>query len=165
GFADLAETGPLVVDAPPKIQGLMDDFWHRPLTGPNIDGVQYLGDIGIPGPDKGSGGKYLIVPEGQKVDDGDDYYVYTSPTNGVFIFLRGFFTSVDDLTPGIAAVEGITIRPLEGNAEPMKFEHVSDVAANALFARDDGYFDMLNELIQGERIDTVDPYMHGMLAA
>jgi hypothetical protein len=166
GFADLAETGPLVLEAPPKIQGLLDDFWHRPLTGPAIDGVQYLGDIGIPGPDKGSGGKYLIVPEGHRVDVGDDdYFVYTSRTNGVFIFQRGFFTSVDDLVPGIAAVEGLVIRPLEGKAEPMKFQHVSDMPANALFAHDGSYFDMLNELIEEERTDAVDPYMHGMLAA
>src|SRR5262245_37971850 len=32
-FADLSQTGPLVVEAPAGIQGLVDDFWHRPLTG------------------------------------------------------------------------------------------------------------------------------------
>jgi len=165
GFADLDATGPLVVDAPPKIQGLLDDAWHRPLAGPTIDEVSYRGDIGIPGPDRGRGGRYLIVPDGSAVDVDDDYFVFTSPTNGVFIFLRGFFTSVDDLAPGVAAVEGITVRPLNGDAEPMRFQHVSDLAADALFPRDDSYFDLLNELIQGERIDPVDPYMHGMLAA
>ncbi|RDH74223.1 DUF1254 domain-containing protein [Mycolicibacterium moriokaense] len=164
-FADLSATGPLVVEAPPKLQGLMDDFWHRPLIGPNIGGMQYRGDIGIPGPDKGRGGKYLVVPEGQQVDTDDKYFVYTSPTNGVFIFLRGFFTSVDDLSPGVASVEGITIRPLNGVAEPMQFPHVSDIPANALFPGDGSYFDVLDEMIQGERIDAVDPYMHGMLAA
>lgn len=169
GFADLSETGPLVLEAPPKIQGLMDDFWHRPLTGPNIDGVQYLGDIGIPGPDKGSGGKYLVVPTGQKVEDlgvdPSDYFVYDCPTNGVFLFQRGFFQSVDDLSPGVKAVEGLAIRPLHGDATPMDFQHVSDLPANALFAHDASYFGMLNELIQSERLDAVDPYMHGALAA
>lgn len=169
GFADLSQTGPLVLEAPPKIQGLMDDFWHRPLTGPNTNGVQYLGDIGIPGPDRGNGGKYLVVPTGQKVEDLGvdlkDYYLYECPTNGVFIFQRGFFQSVDDLSPGVKAVEGLVVRPLKGPAEPMKFQHVSDLPANALFAHDASYFDMLNELIQSERLDSVDPYMHGTLAA
>lgn len=166
GFADLSQTGPLVLEAPAKIQGLLDDFWHRPLTGPVIDGVQYLGDIGIPGPDKGNGGKYLIVPTGDEPDvDTEEYFVYSCPTNGVFIFQRGFFTSVDDLAPGVAAVEGLTIRPLHGDAEPMQFQHVSDLPANALFPHDQTYFDLLNELIQSERLDAVDPYMHGMLAA
>ncbi|MBX9922438.1 MAG: DUF1254 domain-containing protein [Mycolicibacterium frederiksbergense] len=166
GFADLSQTGPLVLEAPPGIQGLLDDFWHRPLTGPNIGGVQYLGDIGIPGPDKGRGAKYLIVPEGHDLDIAtDDYFVYTTKTNNVFIFQRGFFTSVDDLSPGVAAVEGLVIRPLERAAEPMKFQHVSDAPANALFPHDVSFFEQLHEMIQGERIDAVDPYMHGMLAA
>ena len=169
GFADLSQTGPLVLDAPPHIQGLMDDFWHRPLTGPNINGVHYLGDIGIPGPDKGNGGKYLVVPAGQKVEDlkvdPKDYFIYQCRTNGVFIFQRGFFQSVDDLSPGVRAVEGLVVRPLHGETKPMKFQHVSDLPANALFAHDASYFDMLNELIQSETVDSVDPYMHGSLAA
>lgn len=169
-FADLAETGPLVIDAPPGLQALLDDFWHRPLHGPRIDGVQYLGDIGLPGPDRGKGGRYLIVPEGYEpaAEDGDldaDYYVYTSRTDNVFIFLRGFFTSTDDLAPGVAAVEGITVHPLHAERRPMEFRHVSDVPANALFPRDGSYFDMLNAFVQSDRVDTVDPYMHGVLAA
>ncbi|MEV6278856.1 DUF1254 domain-containing protein [Nocardia sp. NPDC051832] len=169
GFADLSQTGPLVLEAPPKIQGLLDDFWHRPLTGPNIDGVQYLGDIGIPGPDKGNGGKYLIVPAGQKIEDlgvdPGDFFVYECRTNGLLIFQRGFFQSVDDLTPGVKAVQGLIVRPLRGEAKPMDFKHVSDIPANALFPKDGSYFDMLDELIQSEQLDTVDPYMHGVLAA
>jgi hypothetical protein len=165
-FADLSETGPLVIDAPPRLQALLDDFWHRPLEGPEIDGVQYLGDIGLPGPDKGQGGRYLIVPEGHEIDaDRDDHFIYTSRTNGVFIFVRGFFGSVDDLAPGVAAVEGITVRPLRGDAEPMRFCHASDVASDALFPHDVGYFEMLEEFIAGERPDAVDPYMHGVLAS
>lgn len=165
-FADLSETGPLVIDAPPKLQALMDDFWHRPLKGPNIDGHQFLGDIGIPGPDRGKGGRYLIVPEGYDLDESaSDFFVYTCRTNGVFIFVRGFFTSVDDLGPGVRAIEGITIRPLAGATKPMVFEHVSDVPANALFTHDITYFEALNSFIQGEQLDRDDAYMHGMLAA
>lgn len=106
-FADLSESGPLVIEAAPKLQALMDDFWHRPLTGPTIDGHQYLADVGMPGPDRGRGGTYLIVPEGQREQyDSGEHFVFTSRTNGVLIFLRGLFHSVDDLSPGVAAVEG-----------------------------------------------------------
>src|SRR5271157_3654941 len=48
-FVDLKD-GPLVFDAPPQMQGLLDDFWHRPLT-----------DIGAAGPDQGKGGKFLSL--------------------------------------------------------------------------------------------------------
>jgi hypothetical protein len=166
GFADLDKTGPLVLDVPPMLQGLLDDYWHRPLTGPNINGIQYLGDIGFPGPDKGKGGKYLVLPPNYNGPvDSKNYFVYRSKTNGLFIFQRGFFKSVDDLTPGVQAVEGIKIYPLKGEAKPMEFKEASDVASNALFAHDYSYFEMLNRFIQSDEVDDVDPYMHGMLAA
>ncbi|UXP30715.1 DUF1254 domain-containing protein [Reichenbachiella agarivorans] len=166
GFADLSKTGPLVLDVPPMLQGLLDDFWHRPLEGPERpDGTRFLGDIGFPGPDRGKGGKYLIVPEGYDGEVPEGYYLYTSKTNGVFIFQRGFFQSVDNLQPGVDAVEGIKIYPLEGEAIPMDFQHASDIPSDALFAHDFSYFEMLNRFIQSDRVDNIDPYMHGMLTA
>ncbi|QKG27177.1 hypothetical protein ACTIVE_8830 [Actinomadura verrucosospora] len=163
-FADLSATGPLVLEVPPRLQALMDDFWHRPLTGPVIDGRRYLGDVGIPGPDRGKGGRYLIVPDGYEGDT-EGYFAFTCPTHGVFIFVRGFFSSVENLKPGVASVESLMIRPLEGGVEPMRFEHVSDLPANALFPADGVYFEMLDRFIRSEPSDAVDPYMHGMLAA
>jgi hypothetical protein len=167
-FADLARTGPLVVEAPPGIQGLVDDFWHRPLTGPVVNGVRYLGDIGLPGPDAGQGGRYLIVPEGQEPEhegEWDGYYVYRSRTNGIYFLLRGFFTSIDDLSPGIDSIEGIRLRPLHGEAAPMAFAHASEVPVNALFPRDESFYTVLDAFIQADRVDRTDPYMHGVLAA
>jgi hypothetical protein len=45
--------GPLVVEVPPKVLGLLDDMWYHFVT-----------DIGMVGPDKGEGGKYLLIPPG-----------------------------------------------------------------------------------------------------
>jgi LysM repeat protein len=45
--------GPLVVEVAPKVLGLIDDFWYK-----------WVIDVGITGPDKGEGGKYLILPPG-----------------------------------------------------------------------------------------------------
>ncbi|WP_335965188.1 DUF1254 domain-containing protein [Galbibacter sp. PAP.153] len=166
GFADLSKTGPLVLDVPPMLQGLLDDYWHRPLQGPKRpDVTHFLGDIGFPGPDKGKGGKYIVVPEGYKGKVPDGYFVYTSKTNGVFIFQRGFFKSVDNLEPGVKGVEGIKVYPLEGEAKPMDFQHASDIDSYALFSHDASYFEMLDRFIQSDKVDDVDPYMHGMLAA
>jgi hypothetical protein len=47
--------GPLVVEVPPKVLGLVDDMWYG-----------WVGDVGITGPDKGRGGKYLLLPSGYK---------------------------------------------------------------------------------------------------
>ena len=43
--------GPLVAEVPPMSLGMIDDFWFK-----------YVTDIGIVGPDKGKGGKYLLLP-------------------------------------------------------------------------------------------------------
>jgi hypothetical protein len=166
GFADLSKTGPLVLEAPENLQALLDDFWHRPLAGPTINGRQYLGDVGIPGPDKGRGGKYLVIPDDYEGEINEkDYFVYRSKTNGVFIFVRGFFQSIDDLSPGVNSVEAIKLYPLKGDAKSMKYSRISDVDANALFPKDGNYFEMLDRFIQSDRIDKDDPYMHGVLSA
>ncbi|OQK18503.1 hypothetical protein AU255_12025 [Methyloprofundus sedimenti] len=47
--------GPIVVETPPMALGVMDDSWFRWVT-----------DFGLPGPDRGEGGKYLLVPPGYK---------------------------------------------------------------------------------------------------
>ncbi|MFF5468036.1 DUF1254 domain-containing protein [Streptomyces achromogenes] len=159
---------PVVVQAPPNLQGLVDDFWHRPLQGLTVDGVEYRGDIGLPGPDRGKGGTYLIVPHDHEPGHGDEYdgyFVYRSRTNGIFFLLRGFFSSVDDLSPGVASIESVRIHPLHGEAEPMRFAHASDIPVNALYPRDLSFFRTLDAFIQADRIDQVDPYMHGVLAA
>src|SRR5208283_3624776 len=47
--------GPLVLEVPPKVLGAINDMWYR-----------WVVDLGITGPDKGRGGKYLILPPGYK---------------------------------------------------------------------------------------------------
>jgi hypothetical protein len=61
--------GPLVAEVPPMVLGLIDDFWF-----------QYVTDIGIVGPDKGEGGKYLLLPPGYKGEVPEGYLVVRVPT-------------------------------------------------------------------------------------
>jgi hypothetical protein len=56
--------GPLVMEVPPMILGPLDDAWFRWVT-----------DVGITGPDKGKGGKYLLLPPGYKGQIPDGYFV------------------------------------------------------------------------------------------
>ena len=56
--------GPLVLEVPPKVLGLVNDMWYR-----------WVGDVGITGPDKGSGGKYLLLPPGYKGEVPNGYHV------------------------------------------------------------------------------------------
>jgi hypothetical protein len=78
GFANLARTGPLVIDYPAGLSaGGVLDFWQRPLF-----------DMGQTGPDKGAGGRYLVVGPGQKVADAAGYQVYESPTFNIGLGYR-----------------------------------------------------------------------------
>ncbi len=52
-YLDLKEDGPLVVQAPPGILGMLSDFWQRSFT-----------DVGFAGPDRGQGGQYLARRSG-----------------------------------------------------------------------------------------------------
>jgi hypothetical protein len=78
GFCNLSETGPLVIDFPKGLLGgMVMDFWQRSLT-----------DLGMIGPDKGQGGKYLIIGPGQTDLKPGGYYIIHSPTNNIFFGTR-----------------------------------------------------------------------------
>src|SRR5215471_11056166 len=63
GYIDLKDDGPLVVEVPPGLQGILDDFFQRPICSVGkIEGRIWCGDVGLPGPDKGRGAKYLLLP-------------------------------------------------------------------------------------------------------
>src|SRR3984957_14011054 len=66
---DLRAWGPTVIEAPPQSLCVVDDFW-----------VRYVADMGIAGPDRGSGGKYLFLPPDHKGETPDGYYPYRSST-------------------------------------------------------------------------------------
>ena len=68
-FLDLKAWGPTVIEAPPQSLCVVDDFWFR-----------YVADMGIAGPDRGQGGKYLFVPPGYEGDLPDGYFTYRCPT-------------------------------------------------------------------------------------
>src|SRR5215813_2493728 len=64
GYVDLGKDGPLVIELPPGQQGILDDFWQRPIPGPTIGGHAFAGDVGLAGPDGGKRGNYLLLPPG-----------------------------------------------------------------------------------------------------
>jgi hypothetical protein len=113
-YVDLGKDGPLVFEAPPNVQGILLDFWERPIP---VDGGKFFGDVGLPGPDAGKGGKFLLLPPGYKGEVPEGYYVYRSATNNVFIFLRSFYQDPKNLTPAVELVEQSKIYPLNGKAQ------------------------------------------------
>ena len=149
-YVDMGETGPIVFEAPPNLQGILLDFWQRPIP---VDGGQFFGDVGLPGPDAGKGGKFLVLPPNSKGNVPTGYYVYRSGTNNLFIFLRAFYQDPKDLSPAVALMEQAKIYPLnlpEAERKPMQFPNASGVAANMLPRSDATAFEQLKWLADHE---------------
>jgi hypothetical protein len=163
-YVDLGKDGPLVMEAPPELQGILMDYWQRPIP---VDGGKFFGDVGLAGPDGGKGGKFLLLPPGYKGAVPEGYFVYRSATNSVFVFLRGFYEDPKNLTPAVAHLERTKIYPLNGEAgaKPMTFPDASGVPANMLPISDGSAFDQLKLLVDREGDNLAGPDWLGMLAA
>jgi len=121
----------------------------------------------LPGPDRGKGGKYLILPPDYVGQIPPGYFTYRSGTYGVFVFWRGFFKDPKQLEAPVRVLEQTRIYPLgnKESARPMEFPDASDVPANMLYPQDGGAFDMLARFIEHEYVDPADMEMRGMAAA
>ena len=168
--------GPMVIEQPPKGLGTINDMWFS-----------WIIDIGFPGPDRGHGGKYLIVPpgyDGPLPDSG--FHVARSRTTRVLYAARAFLTD-NDPKPTVELIKKtIKIYPytpggygtsiataLAGNvriaANPpipaTKFVEASGKSFNTIPPNDFSFFEMINANVQQEPADSYDTELAGQLAA
>lgn len=152
---DLAKDGPTVIEIPPGMLGFLDDAWQR-----------FVGDMGVTGPDKGKGGKYLVLPPGYTGDVPDGYFVMKPPTNRNFLFLRGSIAK--GLEAGAENLRtGLRVYPLKdaANPAPTEFVDMSGKSFNTVFPNTLEYFEILNAMIQREPIEAIGPEVRGTLAS
>jgi hypothetical protein len=148
--------GPLVIESPPKILGFLDDFWFH-----------YIIDIGNAGPDKGQGGKFLVLPPGYKGDVPEGYFVARSRTYGVWFVARGFKVNGDP-GPAVASIKKtMRIYPLAqaGSPPETKFINVSGIPHNTIHANNFEFYEELNQIVQEEPTDSLDPESLGLFAS
>jgi hypothetical protein len=147
---------PWVIETPPNVLGLIDDFWFR-----------YVTDFGNAGPDQGKGGKFLILPPGYKGEVPDGYHVARSTTYGNWLAWRGF--QVDGSTkPAVEATQKLfRIYPLSraGNPPKMTFVNVSGKFHNTIHRMDYGIWEEINAVVQAEPSEGMDPEILGQLAS
>ncbi len=151
-----SKNGPLVIEIPPNVLGMMDDFWQRPVV-----------DVGRVGPDKGKGGKYLLLPPSYKGEVPEGYFVVRSPTFGNFFFFRGFLVDGDP-KPALDAIKNHTrVYPLAQTASPpaMKFVDASGKAFNTIHSSDFSFFEEVNQVVQEEPVEAIDCETLGLLAS
>lgn len=157
GFMDLEKDGPMVVEIPPGCgPGTVNDAWFR-----------FVIDMGGPGPDRGQGGKYLILPPGYDGDVPDGYFVATSTSFSNWIILRGFLVDGKPDASSTMFRDGVKIYPLSQTDNPPTMEFISagELQFNTVHANDASYFDEIAPVIQREPIDMIDPETRGLLAS
>ncbi|MGD2141428.1 MAG: DUF1254 domain-containing protein [Burkholderiales bacterium] len=168
--------GPVVLEQPPNGLGTINDMWFS-----------WIIDIGRPGPDRGEGGKYLLVPPGYDgpLPEGG-FFVAHSKTNRVLYAARAFLEkndpapAVDNIkknlkiydyvpgTVGTSIAEALSGRVRLGrNAKPveMVFIDASGKSFNTIPPSDYGFFEMINKNVQAEPATSYDVELAGQLAA
>jgi hypothetical protein len=168
--------GPLVVEVPPKALGTLNDMWFG-----------WIIDIGAPGPDRGQGGRYLILPpgyDGPLPDNG--FFVSRSKTTHALYAVRANLENNDPkpavalikdrlkiypYTPGgygtsiATALEGKVRLEVNPPVPPTKFVEASGKSFNTIPPNDFSFFEMINELVQLEPANSTSPELLGQLAA
>lgn len=147
-YLDLKTDGPVVIEAPANALGFIDDIWQR-----------YVTDIGLAGPDKGQGGKYLVLPPGHDGEVPDGYFVTRSPTYSNWLVIRAL--------GGVQDLLSTRIYPLAqaDDPPPTKFLNFSQAAFNGVHANDFSYFEELASIVTEEPPEALDPERAGQLAA
>ena len=148
--------GPLVIDVPPGMLGMMDDSWSR-----------YVTDFGVPGPDRGQGGKYLLLPPGFDGDVPEGYFAIPSRTYGQIMFARGFMEHGDPRPAAASIRAGFRIYPLAAASDPpaTEFVEMSGLPLATVFASDATFYEQVAEAVHDEPLEAVDPETRGLLAS
>jgi hypothetical protein len=152
---DLERDGPTVVEAPAGLLGAINNAWFR-----------YLQDIGPLGPDKGKGGKYLVLPPGYEGAVPDGYFVVRSDTYNHWIFLRA--STANGLDAAVKHVkEDLRVYPLAKRDNPPDTEFISGSGKsyNTVSASNFKFFEDLNAVIQKEPLAMLDPETRGLFSS
>ncbi len=144
--------GPMVMETPPGVLGIIDDAWFH-----------YVADFGDAGPDKGKGGKYLLVPPDYEGKIPDGYFVKQSKTYGHWLAMRGF---MKDFAPD-PVVENMKdhfrLYPLGSAPKEVKWVNTAMQDFNTLHAQDATFFEEVNQTVQEEPASAENAEILGLL--
>jgi hypothetical protein len=154
GHLDLKKHGPIVLEAPAGALGGLDNHWQYPLV-----------DIGPFGPDKGKGGKFLILPPDYREEVPAGYFVVRSDTLQNFYLLRAVPKN-GDTQGAVDVLRKARIYPLSAAANPpaMEWFNASGKTASTTFPTDYRYFELLAKDLTAEPPRPQNKDMLGMLA-
>ena len=176
-FVDLSD-GPMVVETPPMALGTFDDMWF-----------QWIVDFGLPGPDRGAGGKFLLLPPG---------YEGPTPEGGFYVGALAHQPCIDarplvhgrqtiprrrsrpssrrsrsiptqwadraPASPPSSVATSPDSRPRRRRPRQTTFIEGSGLAFNTIPPNDGRFFETVHALFQDEPVGATDPEILGHLA-
>lgn len=141
-WVDLFKTGPIVIDYPegPSAGSIMSFFQLS------------LSDLGLTGPDKGKGGKYLVVPPGydQSKLETKGFNVVQATTNKLFLGTR--FLSTDKQVNDKMS-KNFLVGKYGDKLKPVKFFTNTNKRFSGAPSRGLKYFELVHQTIQNEPIN------------
>jgi hypothetical protein len=156
-FAEInVKAGPTVLEVPPGVLGPVDDAFFRWVT-----------DVGVTGPDKGKGGKYLFLPPGYEGKIPEGYFVVHTKTYRNWLLMRVFVTDGDLAATATSAKALMRLYPISkaDNPPAQRFVNLSGKQFNTIHANDFHFFEELNAVIQYEPADAFNPELTGLFAS
>ena len=156
-FLDLEKDGPTVIEIPPRTgPGTVNDAYFR-----------FVIDTGPPGPDRGEGGKYLILPPDYEGPVPDGYFSAKSTSYVNWLILRGFLVDGETDFSSNLFRTGLKVYPLAKADDPpaMEFTNASGVPHNTIHANDFEFFEELHAVIEREPIAMLDPELRGLFSS
>ncbi len=150
------KNGPVVVEIPGPVLGILDDAFFR-----------FVSDVGLTGPDQGKGGKYLFIGPDYKGDIPEGYFVVKSATYRHWLLMRVFVKDGDLKASTKGLKEGFRCYPLAQVNKPPK-QKVYDLSGkqfNTIHANDEHFYEELNAVIQYEPADAFNPELVGLFAS
>mgnify|MGYP003384798464 FL=1 len=156
-FAEIdLKNGPVVVEVPPAVLGTLDDAYFRFIT-----------DVGLTGPDRGKGGKYLFVGPDYEGDIPEGYFVAKSTTYRHWLLMRVFVKGGDLKASTRGLRESFRAYPLAqaNNPPKQKIFNLSGKQINTIHANDEHFYKELNAVVQYEPADAFNPDLVGLFAS
>lgn len=154
---DLKVDGPTVVEVPAGSgPGTVNDAFFR-----------FVVDMGMPGPDRGKGGKYLLLPPDYKGETPEGYFVAKSTSYTNWLILRGFLVDGKPDKASEMFKNGLKVYPLKDKDNQPKMEFISGSAKvfNTIHANTYEFYEELSEVIQYEPVSFLDPELRGLFAS
>ena len=159
---DLKRDGPTVVEVPPGVgPGTVNDAYFR-----------FVVDMGVVGPDKGKGGKYLIyhtdhskmINDNREALEKEYYLAPASPSYINWLILRGFLKDGSPEYSDNLFKTGLKIYPFDKKASPPETDFINGTGKifNTIHSNDFSFFEEIHDVLSYESSSFLDPEIRGI---